>query len=47
MTNRSLVSFLFRLWIKLLGRPLQLSELRLLWHEVRRFVRQHSAAGPS
>jgi hypothetical protein len=39
MVNRSLASFLFRFWVKLHSRSLRLSELRPLWHEVRRFVR--------
>jgi hypothetical protein len=39
MINHSLASFLFRFWVKLHGRPLRLSELRPLWHETRRFVR--------
>jgi hypothetical protein len=40
MKAKDLRSFLFRLWIKLHGRPLRLSELRPLWHEVGRFLRE-------
>ncbi len=40
MINCNLTSILFRTWIKLLGRPLRLSELRPLWQEVHQFVQQ-------
>jgi len=41
MPDRRLTSLLFRLWIKLLGCPQRLHELRQLWREVRQFVRKH------
>ncbi len=31
-------SFLFCLWVKAHARPLRLSELRPLWHEVHRYL---------
>jgi hypothetical protein len=42
MTNRGLTSYLFRCWVNSHVRPLRLSELRALWREVRRFIREQS-----
>ena len=42
MKNQSLTFYLFRIWVRLHARPLRLNELRPLWREVQRFVREQS-----
>lgn len=42
MTDKNLVSFLFRFWVTLLPRPMRLNQLRPLWREASRFVAMDS-----
>jgi hypothetical protein len=38
MTIANLTTLLFRIWVKIHGRPLSLSQLKPLWREARRFA---------
>jgi hypothetical protein len=42
--SRTPVSFVFRILLSIGGQPHRLSELRVLWREVRRFVGEHAGS---